>query len=176
LFLYRFTYNAHSMTNDTSTNHHWFNTFHLQLVAIPLSVLSIVTVGTRFWTEVVTHVMFLTVSCNALFMEHTTQDKFITKFIFRLIYTGIPLYCIVMAHSQWGNFDNWRYVVGLMGSFSTVATFWLSPWLIFTEDDKSTSKDTSYQFTPKQIGKISLFATSASLLSLVVNLAMFYDD
>jgi hypothetical protein len=72
------------------------------------------------------HLVFLCVACNARYLEVQTQDKFVSKRMFQLLYTGLPLFCICMAHVQWSDSDNWRYVIGIMGSCLLVV-FWINP-------------------------------------------------
>lgn len=162
------TTTAEQQQNEHKAN--WMNFYHLQLVAVPVAVLSIVTVGARFWTDALFHFVFLSVACNALYLERELIDNVISRKLLQLIYVLLPIFCLYMAHMQWGYFDNWRYVIGLMGSFSVIP-FFIHPWI-----GGGSEKLKGFVSKNKYIGKLTNFASTAALLSLVVNLAMFYDD
>jgi len=153
----------------TSESSHWFNANHLQFVGIPTALLTLVIIGIRFWNDALTHLVFLSVACNAVYLDLKIQDLYITKKVLQLLYVGLPIYCIYTAHIQWGDSDNWRYVVGLMGC-AAITPFWIHPWI-----NTSSGGEGSYVLLPKHLSKYSMFAASASLLSLVINLAMFLD-
>lgn len=149
---------------------HWFNSNHLQFVGIPTALLAMVVVGIRFWNDALTHLVFLSVACNALYLDLKIQDLYITKKILQLLYIALPIYSIYTAHIQWGDSDNWRYVIGVMG-IAAITPFWMHPWV----NAESESNSANYILLPKHLSKYSMFASSAALLSLVINLAMFLN-
>lgn len=143
-------------------DHGWFCTFYLHLVSIPTAVLSISLVGSRFWTDVVIHCILLCVAANILALERKVTD-FISKKLCTLLYFFIPLFCLYMAHLQWGSNDNWKYSIGIMGCASLLP-FFVYP-IFMTQE---------YEKRDKHLSKIILFTSSGALVSLVINLAMFH--
>jgi hypothetical protein len=144
-------------------DHLWFCVFHLHLVSIPTAVLAISLVGSRFWTDIVAHIVLLSVAANVLILEKRASDL-ISRKLCQLLYFFIPLFCLYMAHLQWGANDNWKYSIGIMGSASLLP-FFIFPVFINDENDS----DKSY----KHLSKIILFTSSGALVSLIINLAMF---
>jgi len=69
---------------------------------------------------------------------------------------------------QWGQFDNWKYAVALM-AYACFAPFIIYPIV-------SSSKSGETELKTKSFGKMTLFFTSASLISVVVNFAMFVES
>jgi len=149
----------------------WYNVFHMQLVGVPIAVLAIAVVGSRFWTDIVTHLALLTIATNIFGMSIHCSDE-ISKKVCEIIYVFLPIFCVYLAHLQWGNYDNWKYVIGLMGCAS------LLPFIVypfFIQSMKRESDEETKEKRMKYFGKFSVLASSAALLSLVVNLAMFYE-
>ena len=144
-------------------DHLWFCVFHLHLVSIPTAVLAISLVGSRFWTDIVAHLVLLSVAANTLILENRAKD-IISKKLCQLIYFFIPLFCLYMAHLQWGTNDNWKYSIGIMGSASLLP-FFIFPVFI----NQPNEPESSYKYLSKTI----LFTTSGAIVSLVINLAMF---
>jgi hypothetical protein len=152
-------------------NRVWFNLFHLLFVSVPTAVLSMAIVGTRFWTDIVSHALLLIVAANVFIISNYCQDV-ISKKICQMIYVFLPIFCVYAANLQWGTFDNWKYVIGIMGCTSLI------PLIIYPFFIEGSHKYTEHEPNSKEMkyfAKLTLLASSAALLSLVVNLAMFYE-
>jgi len=146
-------------------NHLWFSMFYLHLVSVPTAVLSISLVGSRFWTDIVTHGLLLSVATNGLFLERNAKD-FISQKLSQIIYFVIPLFSLYTAILQWGQNDNWKYTIGLMGC-SSLLPFFIFPVFLGSMEDQ----EKKYKYLSKMV----LFTSSGALISLIINLAMFYD-
>jgi hypothetical protein len=143
----------------------WTLTFHMQLVSVPLAVLSIATMGARLWTDVITHAVLLSAAVNCLWLQSNVVQAWALQ-LCRLLTILLPTLSLALAHMQWGYSDSWLYAVALMGCSG------LLPLYIFTilvpESDQ-------YR-TDKIRLRMAHLCTAGALLSLVVNLAMFNEQ
>jgi hypothetical protein len=157
LFVVRFPSHDHDFT--------WGISNHLQIVAVPLAVLAISTMGVRIWNYVLGHTVILSAAVNCLWLQCKTRHN-VAQRICHMLTILLPSLSLYLAHIQWGQYDDWRYVIGSMACAS-LAPFYLITILFHTGVDMEKQK------TEKFFNKISLLCSSAAILSLVVNLALF---
>lgn len=167
-FIYKHISQQKSISSQKE-NFLFFNICHLQCVAIPTAVLSITIVGARFWTDVLYSVVLLVVASHAFYISNESSD-IISKKLSQMIYIASPTLCLYLAFMEWGGFDNWRYVIGLMGC-TCLTPFFYFPFFLMTAYLDAEQKEKKLKY----LSKISLLTSSAALMSLVVNLGMFYD-
>lgn len=179
--------------------HLWIQTFQLQMVSIPLSVLMISVMGVRIYTHIIMHVVLLTVAVNSLWIERqlslnpepqayayqknqeNTTMTMMLFFCLKSLVMGIPLLSMFMAQSQWGGSNTWQQISVFMAFFS------LAPLLIFpmlsvplshqmiTETAASQYTQSMEEVEPdtrKMWVKLGTICTTAGLGSTVINLAL----
>jgi hypothetical protein len=157
LFVVRFPSHDHDFS--------WGISNHLQIVAVPLAVLAISTMGVRIWNDVLGHIVILSAAVNCLWLQCQTKHMAAQR-ISHILTVALPSLSLYLAHVQWGQYDDWRYVIGTMACAS-LAPFYLITILFHTGADIEKRKNEKY------FSKISLLCSSAAILSLVVNLALF---
>lgn len=145
-------------------DHDWFVFHYLQTIVIPVAVLTFCIVGTRFWTDVLYHIVLLSCANHALYVSITSQDVISIK-LSQIICVSAPLLSLYLAWTQWGGMESWKYTLGLMGS-SVLLTFVLYPFFFMLD---------AQDHRMKLFGKVSLLLCSSAIISLVVNLGMFYE-
>jgi len=148
-------------------DYEWINAFHLQVTAVPIAILVIATLGTRIWSDVVAHAVIMTAAVNILWLENQLAHRACRRFC-QLVCIFLPCFSLYLAYMQWGQFDNWKYAVALM-AYACFAPFIIYPIV-------SSSKSGETELKTKSFGKMTLFFTSASLISVVVNFAMFVES
>jgi hypothetical protein len=171
-----FTYIRYKNHNHNQTYHLWVMIFQLQIIGVPLAVLMISVMGARFYTDIVTHFMLLSVAVNSLWLQnHILRKKtqmFLLVFL-RLLTIGIPLYCIFIAQTQWGEVNSWQQVSVFMAFFCMAPLFIYSFFPIrqsFFEDSDNVDEDTE---NSKRLQlKLVNLCTTAALGSTVINLAL----
>jgi len=179
-----FTYIRYKNHQHNQTYHLWVMIFQLQIIGVPLTVLMISVMGTRFYTDVVTHFLLLSVAVNSLWLQNHIIRKNTQMFLLvflRLLTIGIPLYCIFIAQTQWGGVNSWQQVSVFMAFFCMAPLFIYSFFPVrqsFFEgdnDDNSNSNDNMDEDTEKskrlQLKLVNL-CTTAALGSTVINLAL----
>ena len=82
----------------------------------------------------------------------------------------LPLITLYIAHIQWGQYDDWRYVIGTMAC-GGLAPFQLFTFLFHVTSQKGSDADKKN--TEKMFNQVSIMCSGAAILSLVVNLAIF---
>ena len=130
-----------------------------------MAVLAISTMGARIWTDVLGHAVLLSAAVNCLWLQCNIKQV-ASQRICHILTILLPSLSLYLAHIQWGQYDDWRYVIGTMACGS-IAPFFLITILF------PTSADLEKQKNEKFFNKISLLCSSAALLSFVVNLALF---
>ena len=143
----------------------WGISTHLQLVGVPLAVLAISTMGSRMWTDVLGHFVILNSAVYCLWLQSNTKNSTGQR-LCHLLTIFFPLLSLYLAHIQWGKNDNWRYVIGSMAS-GGIAPFFIIT-ILFHASPNADQKESEKIFY-----RISTLCSSAALLSLVVNLALF---
>jgi hypothetical protein len=144
----------------------WGIASHLQLVGVPLAVLAISTMGARMWTDVLGHFVILHAAVYSLWLQSNTKNPTGQR-LCHLLTIFLPLLSLYLAHIQWGKNDNWRYVIGSM------ACGGIAPFFIITILFHASPTNSGQREAEKLFYKISTLCSSAALLSLVVNLALF---
>lgn len=147
---------------SSEENHAWFVFSYIQTVVIPVAVLTFCIVGTRFWTDVLYHIVLLSCANHALYVSISSQDVVSVK-LSQIICVSAPVLSLYLAWNQWGGMESWKYTMGLMGS-SVLLTFLLYPIFFMTQNNGM-----------KLFSKVLLLLCSSALISLVVNLGMFYE-
>ena len=139
----------------------WNLAFHMQLVSVPLAVLSITTMGARLWTDVLTHIVLLSAAVNCLWLQTSLSRPWSVQ-LCRLVTIFLPTLSISLAHMQWGSpNDGSRYAIALMGCAG------LLPLYIFTVLLVDAGRGDKIKL------RMAHLCTAAALLSLVTNLAVF---
>ena len=157
IYISKFSTRGHDLTWGTAT--------HLQLVGVPLAILAISTMGARFWTDLLGHTVILYAAVNCLWLQCNTKNANAQR-VCHILTIVLPLISLYQAHIQWGQNDNWRYVIGSMACGGLAPLFLIT--LLFNINPNSENKENA-----KQSHKLSILCSSAALLSFVVNLALF---
>ena len=143
----------------------WNLAFHMQVVSVPLAVLSISTLGARLWIDVLTHAVLLSAAANCLWLQSSDAHPWSLQII-RIVTLLLPTLSLILAHLQWGYADNWLYAVALMGCAG------LLPLYVFTvivpEADERRNEKVKL--------RMAHLCTGGALLSVVVNLGMLSHD
>jgi hypothetical protein len=137
--------------------------FHLQFVGVPLAVLAMATAGVRLWTDVLGHLMLLSAAVHNFWLQRVLKHAWgvLTAKVLTVI---LPLISLVLAYMQYA--DDWKYTIALMGCAGLLPLF-LFTVIVPSEDPK--------RFTKIQM-RITHLCACGALLSLVVNLALFYEE
>lgn len=157
--------------NQRFKDHILFNFYHMLLVSTPTAILTYCIIGTRFWVDVVYHIILLFISAMAFVMAYES-NHIVSKKISQLIAIATSTLSLLFAYIQWGGIENWKYIVGFMGS-SVLLPFYIYSFFSTGIYDLSETDKTLANL--KYLTKISLTVTSAALISLVINIGMFYD-
>ena len=160
LYVVRFPYRSQDIIWGVST--------HLQLVAVPLAVLAISTMGVRLWTDVLGHIELLNAAVYCMWLQCNVKS-IASQRICHLLVFFLPLLSLYLAHIQWGQYDDWRYVIG------TMACGGLAPFLLITLlfHITSSAPEEDKKSTEKLFNKVSIMCSGAAILTLVINLAIF---
>ena len=140
-------------------NLQWSFAYHQQFVCLPLVVLAYATLGVRIWTDVVNHILLLSIAINCLWLKNNIENLN-SKKICSLVTIALPTVSIVLAYQQW-NENDWKYVTGLLTCGSLVPLYLCT--IVSTESHKN----------HKIYNKISLSCANAALLQFVCSLALF---
>ena len=141
----------------------WNLAFHMQLVSVPVAVLSIATMGARLWTDVFTHAVLLSAAGNALWLQGGLVDAWAQQ-LCGVVTVFLPTLSLYLAHAQWGGYaDNWKYAMGLMGCAGLLPLYVFSVALPAHHDDTHANKIRL---------RMAHLCTGGALLSMVVNMAM----
>jgi hypothetical protein len=151
-------------SSSLAEDHDWFVFQYLQTIVIPVAVLTFCIVGTRFWTDVLYHIVLLTCANHALYVSISSQDVVSVK-LSQIICVAAPILSLYLAWIQWGGMESWKYTMGLMGS-SVLLIFLFYPFFFMLD---------TQNHRMKLFSKISLLLCSSAIISLVVNLGMFYE-
>ena len=145
----------------------WNLAFHMQLVSVPLAVLSITTMGARLWTDVIIHSVLLNAAVNCLWLQDNLGHPWAQQ-ICRGITILLPTLCLSLAHIQWGYADSWKYAIALMGCAG------LLPLYVFTILLPLHDNDGAHNGRVRL--RMSHLCAGGALLSLTVNTALFFAD
>ena len=150
--------------NEFADNGDWSLNMHMQLVSVPLAVLSIATMGARLWTDVLTHHVLLSAATNCLWLQNNLAYPWAAQ-LSRIATILLPSVSLGLAHMQWGSTDDWKYAVALMGCAGLLPLFIFT--ILVNSSEKATSRNDKIRL------RMAHLCTAAALLSLVVNLAVF---
>lgn len=147
----------------------WNQTFQLQFIAVPLTVLMLSVMGVRIYSDVLTHLILLSTSVNSLWLQDKLfsfgNSKIFILFL-KALTVGIPLFCLWMAQEEWGEAGTWQRVTVYMAYVS------LAPLLIFSMMfSEGAAEGSSYQ-RDKMRTRLCTISTMVALGSSVVNLAL----
>lgn len=157
-FVYVLSHNQHK------DDHEWTNSFHLHLTAVPICTLVVATLGSRLWYDTVFHYVLLLSAVNILWLENHLKSE-VSKRICNIFAIFLPIFSLYTAYVQWGRYDNWKYSIAAM-AYVCFAPFLIHPIV-------SSGKKGAEDIKSKSFGKMTMFFTSAALVSLVINFAMF---
>jgi hypothetical protein len=186
-----------SKINDPDINkysyHSWVLIFQLQIIAVPLTVLMTSVMGVRIFSDVLTHFILLTVAVNSLWLQNsisdiidniTYEDDDCNDWLLptsRLLTIGIPLFCILIAQTQWGGTNSWQHLTVFM-SFFSMGPLFIFPFLSsqsIIDIKKRNSKETELPETKKKHKhykhlhqRLGSYCSTAALGCSVINLAL----
>lgn len=153
----------------------WNQTFQLQIISVPLSVLMLSVMGVRLYSDVLAHLIFLSTSVNAMWLQdrlfpffsnHDSQRIYLL--FLKFLTVGIPLYSLYTAQEQWGEAGTWQHITVFMAFFS------LAPLLIFSmmfSGGAAAQGSFSYE-RDRMRCRLCSMTTMVALGSSVVNLAL----
>ena len=147
----------------------WGVATHLQLVAVPLAILAISAMGVRLWSDILGHIELLNATVYCMWLQCNVQNVASRRICHALTFF-LPLITLYIAHIQWGQYDDWRYVIGTMAC-GGLAPFQLFTFLFHVTSQKGSDADK--RSTEKLFNQVSIMCSGAAILSLVVNLAIF---
>jgi hypothetical protein len=169
-------HNLHSA--DQRGYHIWSLIFQMQIIGVPLTVLMIAVMGARFYTDIVSHFILLSVAVNSLWLQNHLRAKemgecnsdVLLTFL-RLLTIAIPLFSICMAQVQWGGANTWQQITVFMAFFSLAPLFIHSfyPMSLFDSESDMEHHHSKWRRLLVRLGNL---CSSAALGSSVINLAL----
>jgi hypothetical protein len=167
--------------NDDAAYYLWNQSFQLQMIAVPLTVVITTVMGVRLFTDIITHFVLLSAAVNALWLQrslftssqrtHLATNN-ILFLLLKVITVGIPLYCLFAAQAQWGKTSTWQQIAVFIAYFS------LAPLLAFSLLSTAVTDAAAFddQMTTgewkKMQSKIGSISSIAALGGTVINLAL----
>jgi len=149
LYVARFPYHSQDIIWGVAT--------HLQLVAVPLAILAITTMGVRMWPDVLGHMELLNATVYCMWLQSNVQNV-ASRRICHFLTFFLPLITLYIAHIQWGQYDDWRYVIGTMAC-GGLAPFQIFTFLFHVNYKKSTTnsvENSEKRSTEKLFNKVSV--------------------
>ena len=149
--------------NSNIIHQNWVLVYQLQFIGVPLTTLMISVMGVRIFTDIITHIVLLSVSVNTLWLYNTivlsdtSSDLLLT--ITRMFTVSMPLFSITMAQTQWGGANTWQHLTAYM-AFVSLAPVFLFPFL------------SSHEYGKKILLRLGSYCTTAALGCTVINLAL----